>query len=212
MTESIFITGTGTDIGKTYIAGLMLRKLIRSGVNAAYFKAAMSGNIRDSEGRLIPGDAVHVKNISGTTQEVSTMCPYVYEAAYSPGLAARLEGNPIELEVVVRSFRTLSREYECVIMEGSGGIICPLGSGLWLTDVVRVCELPCVIVADAGLGTINAVGLTASYMKQEGIELKGIIFNRYESGNILHEDNLRMCELITGSKVIGCVGEGGKEF
>lgn len=206
--KSMFITGTGTDIGKTYVAGLIMKRLIRSGVNAAYFKAAMSGNIRNAEGELVAGDAVHVKEVSGTTQDIASMCPYVYESAYSPHLSAELEGNPVNLDVVVRGFRDLAGKYECVIVEGSGGILCPLGRGLWLEDVVRACELPCVMVADAGLGTINAVGLTASYMEHEGIELLGIIFNHYQPNNILHDYNKRMCEEITGVKVIACVQEG----
>lgn len=212
MTESVFITGTGTDIGKTYIAGLIMKRLIGSGVNAAYFKAAMSGNIRDEHGALIPGDALHVKKVSAIKQDIASMCPYIYEAAYSPHLAAKLEGNPIELDVVVNSFRKLAAKYECVIMEGSGGIMCPLSDELWLADVVKACGLECILVADAGLGTINAVGLTASYMRHEGLELKGVILNRFQNGNILHEDNKRMCEYVTGSRVIACVGEGEEEI
>ena len=66
MSKKLFITGTGTDVGKTYIAGLIVKKLYESGKNAAYYKAAMSGNIRDENGKLIPGDALTVKNISNT--------------------------------------------------------------------------------------------------------------------------------------------------
>ena len=65
MSKGIFITGTGTDIGKTYVTGLLLKKLHESGKSAAYFKAAMSGNDRRSDGSLTPGDALHVKTVSG---------------------------------------------------------------------------------------------------------------------------------------------------
>ena len=96
--RNIFIVGTGTDVGKTYVAGLMLKEFLRSGVNAGYFKAAMSGNIQDINGKLIPGDALHVKNISGSNQPLHEMCPYVYEKAYSPHLAARIEDCPVEFD------------------------------------------------------------------------------------------------------------------
>ena len=171
MTEdrNIFIVGTGTDVGKTYIAGLILKEFIRSGINAAYFKAAMSGNLRDSNGNLIPGDALHVKEVSGTTQPLSEMCPYVYERAYSPHLAARIEGNPVDFDAVMAKFDALSAKYDRVIMEGSGGILCPIRidaeKEIWLEYFVRARDFGCVLVADAGLGTINAVGLTVSYMK-----------------------------------------------
>ncbi|MBQ2617452.1 MAG: dethiobiotin synthase [Synergistaceae bacterium] len=218
MTEdrNIFIVGTGTDVGKTYIAGLILKEFIRSGINAAYFKAAMSGNIRDSSGNLIPGDALHVKEVSGTTQPLSEMCPYVYERAYSPHLAARIEGNPVNFDAVMAKFDALSAKYDRVIMEGSGGILCPIRldgeKEIWLEDFVRARDFGCVLVADAGLGTINAVGLTVSYMKAKGMRLTGIIFNRFQPGNILHEDNLKVCEYLTGLKVIACVKENDSDI
>ena len=75
MSKGIFITGTGTDVGKTYVTGLIVKKLHDAGKKAAYYKAAMSGNEKDSQGKLIPGDAVSVKNISGIEQSIDTMCP-----------------------------------------------------------------------------------------------------------------------------------------
>ena len=71
-------------MGKTYVAGLIVKKLKESGKNAAYYKAAMSGNERNEDGSLIPGDAMYVKRISGISQSVDEMCPYIYEAAVSP--------------------------------------------------------------------------------------------------------------------------------
>ena len=104
MAKKIFITGTGTDIGKTYVTGLILKKLRQSGRSAAYYKAAMSGNQRDADGHLIPGDALHVKEASGISQPLETMCPYVYESAVSPHLASRLEGDPVQMDVVRAGF------------------------------------------------------------------------------------------------------------
>lgn len=75
MSKAIFITGTGTDIGKTYVTGLIVKKLAESGASAAYYKAAMSGNDRRPDGSLIPGDALFVKNTSGIAQPLEAMCP-----------------------------------------------------------------------------------------------------------------------------------------
>ena len=104
MSKGIFITGTGTDIGKTYVTGLIVKKLRESGMNAAYYKAAMSGNERRADGSLIPGDALQVKTMSGIGQPLEEMCPYVYETAVSPHLASRLEGNPVLMERVLEDF------------------------------------------------------------------------------------------------------------
>lgn len=92
----------------------------------AYYKAAMSGNERDADGNLIPGDALYVKTISGIGQPLEEMCPYVYEHAVSPHLASRLEGNPVQLDCVRKYFEKLCGEYDYVTMEGSGGILCPI--------------------------------------------------------------------------------------
>lgn len=215
MSKSLFVTGTGTDVGKTFVTGLMLKKLRENGRCAAYYKAAMSGNDRRADGSLIPGDALRVKEMSGIEQPLEEMCPYVYETAVSPHLAAKLEGNPVELERVLEGLRDLQAKYDYVTVEGSGGILCPLrfdGQSIQLEDVIKAGNLGCLIVADAGLGTINAVVLTVEYMKARHIPVKGILFNRFEPGNPLHEDNRRMCEVLTGQKVLACVKKGDREL
>ena len=215
MSKNLFITGTGTDMGKTYITGLILKKFQENGKKAAYFKAAMSGNERRPDGSLIAGDALHVKTASGIGESLEEMCPYVYETAVSPHLAAQIEGNPVELETVLQAFDSVCGNYDYVTAEGSGGILCPLRfdeTKLWLEDFIKARDLNCLIVADAGLGTINSVVLTAEYMKERGIAAKGILFNHYDDKNLLHRDNRFMCEYMTGLKVLACVKDGGTEL
>lgn len=215
MSKKLFITGTGTDIGKTYVSGLILKKFHDNGKKAGYFKAAMSGNEKDSNGNLIPGDAMAVKTISGIDQPLEEMCPYVYETAVSPHLASRIEGNPVDMNRVMADYEKACNKYDYVTLEGSGGILCPLrfdNEKIQLEDFINTCDLNCLMIADAGLGTINYVVLTAEYMKAHGIPVKGIIFNNYEPGNILHEDNKFMCEYMTGLKVLGFVKKGDKDL
>lgn len=215
MSKNLFITGTGTDVGKTFVTGLILKKLRENGVRAAYYKAAMSGNDRREDKSLIPGDALYVKKVSRIAQPLEEMCPYIYENAVSPHLASRIEGNPVQMKVVLENYRKVCEKYDYVTMEGSGGILCPIcfdEAKIQLPDVIKACGLGCIMVADAGLGTINDVGLTAAYMKAQEIPLKGIIFNHYEPGNILHEDNRKMCEYITGVKVVVCVKDKDQDL
>lgn len=215
MSKKIFVTGTGTDIGKTFVTGLIVKKLQEAGVNAAYYKAAMSGNDRRGDGSLIPGDAVWVKEVSGITQPLEQMCHYVYENAYSPHLASRVEGHPVEMSVVKQGFDAVCSAYEYVTMEGSGGILCPIcfdEQEIWLEDVIRELGLSCILIADAGLGTINSVVLTVEYMRSRGIEVTGIIFNHYHPGDIIEEDNIVMCEYRTGLKVVACVQDGDTDL
>lgn len=211
MAKKIFVTGTGTDVGKTFVAGLMAKKLREAGMDAAYYKAAMSGNDRRDDGSLIPGDALHVKTVSGISQPLEEMCPYIYETAVSPHLASRIEGNPVELDVVKRGFDEVCAGHEYVTVEGSGGILCPIcfdEKEIWLEDVINELGLSCLIVADAGLGTINSLVLTYEYMKARGIPVKGMIFNHFHEGDVMEEDNIRMCEYMTGLRTIAWVKDG----
>ena len=107
------------------------------------------------------------------------MCPYVYENAWSPHLASRVEGNPVDLSVVREGFLKVSEKYDFITMEGSGGILCPLcfdERRIQLEDVIREFKLSSILVADAGLGTINSVVLTAEYMKAHSTSFKGNYF------------------------------------
>lgn len=215
MSKAVFLTGTGTDIGKTYISGLIVKKLAEAGKNPAYYKAAMSGNDRRADGSLIPGDALFVQKTSGISQPLEEMCPYVYENAWSPHLASRVEGNPVDLEVVRKGFLETADKYDYITMEGSGGILCPLcfdERRIQLEDVIREFELSSILVADAGLGTINSVVLTAEYMKARLLPIKGIIFNHYHPGNIMEDDNIFMCEHMTGLPVIARVQDDATEL
>ena len=100
-------------------------------------------------------------------------------------------------------------------LKGSGGILCPLcydEAKIQLEDVIRELGLACLIVADAGLGTINDVVLTAGYMRARNIPVQGIIFNHYHAGDVMEEDNRNMCESLTGLTVLACVKDGDTEL
>ena len=215
MSKALFVTGTGTDTGKTYITGLIVKKLQEAQKNPAYYKAAMSGNDRRPDGTLIPGDALAVQTMSGIDQSLTSMCPYVYEHAYSPHLASRLEGNPVVMDIVKHGFADVAADYDYVTVEGSGGILCPIcfdEAKIQLEDVVKELHLSSILIADAGLGTINSVVLTAEYMKTHGLPLKGIIFNHYHPGDVMEDDNIFMCEHMTGLPALAKVQDGDTEL
>lgn len=205
MNRGLFVTGTGTDVGKTYVTALIVKKLQDTGYSCGYYKAALSGALS-----IADSDAGYVKRISGISQQEDTMVSYLYRNPLSPHLAARLEGNPVSLPRVRRDYDKVCEYYDYVTVEGSGGIVCPLRwdetEHLLLEDVVRELKLNALIVADAGLGTIHAAVATAEYMRNHEIPVKGIILNHYK-GDTMQKDNLQMIEALTGIPVIACVGE-----
>ena len=211
MKRGLFVIGTGTDVGKTYVTALLLKQIRQSGINAAYFKAALSGAKTDSSGRLIPGDAEEVCHISGIQEAPETFVPYVYKAAVSPHLASKWEGNPVVLSVVKEQWEALAQRFDFLIAEGSGGIVCPLRrdfQSIDLIDVIKMLKYDAVLVAASGLGTLNAILLTAEYAEHHGVNICGIVLNQFEDDNPLHADNLYMAEQMTGIPVVACVHSG----
>ena len=213
MGKALFITGTGTDVGKTYVTALIVKCLKDAGLDAGYYKAAISGAEKDEEdGTLHAGDALYVKEIAELSETQEELVSYVYEAAVSPHLAAQLDNKPIDFDVVEKDFRRALSQHEYITMEGSGGIICPLRwdkeQHVILDDLVLRLGLGALIVADAGLGTINAAVLTVEHLRARNIPVRGIILNRFHEGDVMEEDNLDMVEALTGVKVVATVKSG----
>lgn len=208
MPKSLFIIATGTDIGKTYVTALIIKKLRQNGFNAGYYKAALSG-AEMVNGQLVPGDAQYVCDTAGLACDPRQTVSYLYRTPVAPHLAARLEGNPLELETVRRDFARMTVQYDYVAVEGTGGIICPLRDDetakIEQIDVIKTLQIPTIIVADAGLGTINAGLLTLTYAKTQQIDVTGFILNCYDAGNFLHIDNKAQLEQRGGVPVIACV-------
>lgn len=214
MSKKIFITATGTDIGKTFVTGLIVKKLRDAGYNGGYYKAALSG-AEVTESGLIPGDAYYVNKIANINENIDNLVSYVYKEAVSQHLASKIEGNPVEIEKIKGDFNKALSKHDYLTMEGSGGIVCPIrydDKKIMLEDIIKELELPTLIIADAGLGTINNVVLTVEYLKHRNIPIKGIILNHYIECNMLHEDNKKMIEVITKIPVIAQVKENDKEL
>ena len=214
MGKGIFITATGTDIGKTYVTALLIKKLREAGLNAGYYKAALSGAEPGPNG-LVPGDAAFVAKTAGLTEAPSQMVSYIYEEAVSPHLAAQREGNPVELVKVAQDYAKSLEKYDYVTVEGSGGIICPIRwdeQHILLEDIIKELKLGTLVVTNAALGSINALVLTTYYLKEHQIPVRGIILNNYDETNFMQADNKRMMEAISGYPVIGIVKPKGKDI
>lgn len=207
MSKGIFITGTGTDVGKTYVSGLIVKKLRRSGINAGYYKPALSGAERQG-GELVPGDCKFVTETAGLDILPTELTSYIYETAAAPYLAAQIEQRPIEREVIRSDFATLARKHDFITVEGCGGIICPLrldDKTLLQTDIIKQLNLALLIVTPSGLGSINSAVLSVHYAESLGLTVKGLILNNYDQANFLHQDNRKTIEGLTKIPVVACV-------
>ncbi len=213
--KSIFVTATGTDIGKTYISALLVKKLRESGLNCGYYKPALSGAIKQPDDSLLPGDCDFVVKTSKLNIKPIDCVTYCFEEAISPHLAAERLGVKIEKSKIKSEFEQREKNYDYLVVEGAGGITCPFNMKeevLLLPDIIKALGLNIVIVADGGLGTINSVLLTVEYAKQQGINIKGLILNNFEEDNFMHLDNKKQIERLTGINVIATVKKGDKDL
>ncbi|AEF86791.1 dethiobiotin synthase [Treponema primitia ZAS-2] len=212
-TKGIFISATGTDTGKTFVSALLLKGILQRGLDAGYYKAALSGAEKE-QGRLIPGDAEYVRRIAGLKTPAEETVSYVYEHPYSPHLAAQIEGNPAELEKIRADYTAQAARHDYMVAEGSGGIVCPIRMDgekqIMLTDIIKALSLDILIVVPPALGGINGAVLTASYAEHLSLRVRGFIINRFLPGNTLHEDNKITIEKLTGLPVLVCIEENAE--
>ncbi|MBR3670735.1 MAG: dethiobiotin synthase [Fibrobacter sp.] len=216
MNRGYFVTATGTDVGKTFVTALLVKKWRDSDIDAGYYKAALSGaELRD--GKWVAGDADYVKRIASLSDSQEQLVSYVYKEAVSPHLAARKEGNPVELAKVQTDFEVAYTRHEFIFAEGSGGIICPIrydDQKIFLVDIMKTLNLPLLIVTTAALGSINACVLTVEYARSRGLDVRGLIVNRYgSSGNLeMEDDNIRMMQDLTGLEILAKVKDGDTDL
>ncbi|MCR2031963.1 dethiobiotin synthase [Anaerofustis stercorihominis] len=215
MSRGIFVTATGTDIGKTYISGLILKKLRDSGYNAGYFKAAISGAVKEN-GKFVSSDAHYVNEISGLNEDIDDMVSYMYESEVSPHLAQKIEGNKININKIKSDYDNLQFKYDYILTEGSGGIICPImydgKNRIMLGDIIKLLGLNVVVITYSSLGCINDTVLTCEYLKNRNIFIKGIIMNNFDEENMLCIDNKKMIEELTNCEVVETINKNQKEL
>ena len=214
--KGYFVTATGTDVGKTFVTALLVKKWRDSGIDAGYYKAALSGaELRD--GKWVAGDADYVKRIANLPDTQEQLVSYVYKEAVSPHLAARKEGNPVEIAKVQADFEAATKRHEFIFAEGSGGIICPIrydAQKIFLEDIIKTVNLPILVVTTAALGSINACVLTVEYARSRGLDIRGLIVNRYgSSGNLeMEDDNIRMMQDLTGLEILAKIKDGDTDL
>ena len=211
MAKCLFVAGTATDVGKTFISAQIVKCLRDNNFNAGYYKAAASGVELDDKGHLTGGDPIYVNDTANIGEQTENLVSYVYKEAVSPHLAAKINNNPIDFDIITHDFTRAKNKYDYLVVEGSGGVVCPLrfddSKRIMLLDIVTAFNLPIVLVADAGLGTINAAVLTVEYLQRRNIKIKGIILNHFHD-ELMERDNLMMIETLTNIPVIAKVQRG----
>ncbi len=168
----LFVTGTDTGVGKTVVACALIRALRRRGIDAAGMKAVETG-----VGEEGPLDALALCEASGGGDPLDLVCPQRFPLPVAPAVAAAAADTALDLGSIHAAFAALAARHDCVVVEGAGGLLVPLGASTCMADLARDLALPLLVVARARLGTINHTLLTLEAARGRGLPLVGVVIS-----------------------------------
>lgn len=166
MNSSLFITGTNTKVGKTFISALLMLAAHSANINTRYFKPIQTGDDSDCD---------TVKSLTGLTEDKIVRPVISFSLPAAPYRAALAENKSINISLITE--RWLQLRDLSVIVEGAGGILVPIKQNYLIKDLIKTLQLKLIIVASTALGTINHTLLTIEAAQKAGIPIVGIILS-----------------------------------
>jgi len=206
MAKGWFITGTDTGVGKTAVACMIAACLKRRGMDVGVMKPIATGGMRTATG-LVSEDARALAAVAGVEDPYPLINPVGYEAPLAPSVAAREAQRGVDLLAVWRAYETLRQRHPVMIVEGVGGIMVPITDGFFVADMAQMIGLPLIVVARAGLGTINHTLLTLECARAKGLTVLGIILNgaRGADADPSEKSNAEEIVRVSGARILGTV-------
>ncbi len=199
--RGLFVTGTDTGVGKTEVAVAIVIGARARGIDVGAMKPAQSG-----VGDGLPTDADRLRAAAGETDPAELVCPYALRAPLAPAVAARLEGVEISMAHVLACAAELSRRHQATVVEGAGGLLVPLTASETYADLAVALGMPVLVVARAGLGTVNHTALTCEALRARGLAVAGVVLNRACAGADPSEPhNAAEIERLTGVRVLASI-------
>lgn len=204
--KGLFVTGTDTEIGKTVIAGGIARILREQRQRVGVFKPIASGCRLDRQG-LVSEDAEFLAHCADSPESLEHICPVRYREPLAPEVAVQRGARPIDFQSVQTYYNRLVADKDVVIVEGIGGLLVPLAKDFTVADLAKQINLPLLIVARPGLGTINHTLLTIEVARSRGLPLAGVVINSYvaDTASVAEETNSAAIERASGLKVLAVV-------
>lgn len=172
-----FVTGIGTDVGKSWATGWLAKRYMEEGKSVITQKFIQTGNEGRSEDIEVHRE---IMGIGMTAEDIEMItAPEIFTYPCSPDLASKIDKRAIDFGKIERATDTLESRYDIVLIEGAGGIMVPLKGEYLTIDYIRDHRLPAVVVTNGQLGSINHTLLTLYAIKQYGIELAEVIYNHH---------------------------------
>ena len=204
MGKGIFITGTDTGVGKTFVAATLAAYLRDAGYRVGVMKPVETG-CEERDGKLIPADAMRLKDASGCAEPIERICPYRLAEPLAPSIAAARAGVKIDVDHMLAVYAEISATHDVTLVEGAGGLMVPLLPSYTYADFARVFKLPLLVVAANRLGVINHLLLTLEHASCQGLSVLGYVLNRNSNETSLAADTNR--EVLSNLSGVPCLGE-----
>jgi dethiobiotin synthetase len=195
--NGLFVTGTDTGVGKTVVAAGIVCALRARGRSVGVAKPVQSGALTLDPG----GDAMLLKRWTKVAESPGELAPFCFAAPLAPSVAAELEDRRIDRAELLEYVNAIAARYEAIVVEGAGGLLVPLGDDWTIADLVRDLALPLLVVARAGLGTVNHAALTVRAARGLGLEPVGVVLNGPVDDTT--PENARLIERIADVPVLG---------
>lgn len=176
--SGLFVTGTDTGVGKTAVACALAAALAEAGRPVGVMKPFESGCALDARGELVPADALALMAAAGVDDALSQVCPYRFEPPVAPGVAAARAGVTVDPDRVRAAYAGLAARHDPMLVEGAGGLLVPATPELLVVDLAVRLDLPVLLVARAGLGTINHTLLSLEAARRRGLSVRAVVLNR----------------------------------
>lgn len=200
--HSLFITGTDTDVGKTYITAGLAVSLRKMGYDVGVMKPFAAGTVQKKGFRS--EDVEIIASAAKVDDPENLINPQFFPIAASPYTAWKTLKTKPQINRVLAAFKKLSTMHEIVLVEGVGGIMTPILKNYFVTDLIRDMKIPTIIIARNRIGTINHTIMTCQMCKQYKIPIKGIIINDFENGYPIN-DLKRDLKNLTGVRLLGSI-------
>ena len=174
----LLITGTDTEVGKTWITTLIARELRQNGHSVGVYKPVCSGGVTNQNGATTWPDIDALAKSTGHEFPTDWICPQRFDAPLAPPVAAKMEGRSIDSRLLRTGCNNWIGQVDALLVEGVGGLLCPISEDETVADLAADLRYPLVIVARAGLGTINHTLLTIEAAQRRSLPIAGLILNQ----------------------------------
>ena len=204
--RSFFITGTDTDVGKTFITCALIEAFAARGIRAVPMKPIAAGTI-NVNGVIMNADVAALCDVSGTEAALADINPYCFSEPIAPHLAAMHESIVVKIDVIRAAFDRLKANAELVLVEGAGGFLVPLSDGQSMAEIPDALDLDVILVVGMRLGVLNHALLTVEAICTRGLTLAGWIANTPAAGApmLAFDENIATLTRLIAAPLLGTV-------